>query len=305
MLFLASGCATRVDPTRPMSHDLPLSATDFAEIKEGSEQHKEVLDNHKFLENPQLLAYIENIGRRITSVSERPHLPYRFFVLDEEGVDMFSLGGGYIYLTRGMLEFVDSEAELAAVMAHEIAHVASGAHTPHLDSKMTKKEIFYKAIKVGIGAAAGAAGGLVGGPASNISSNAVDGIRNAAPDIRKQFEKPAELEADRRALGYLAKAGYDPRESAQFLDKLSTIKTADVVRYVYFLSSHPPYEERREAIREELDKLNLKKLTMNRYEERFTTIRFAMLHIDSMKTPATEVKIRAADPPPVPAAAAA
>ena len=189
-----------------------------------------------------------------------------------------------------MLEFVGSEAELAAVMAHEIAHVASGAHTPKVKSyKMTKKEIFMKAVQIGATAAAGAAGGMVGGgTAGSIASNAVDGVRAAMPEVRKYFQKEDELMADRKAVYYLTKANYDPRELERFLDKLSKININDVVRYTDFLNSHPPYFERRTELEKVLKEVNFKNQSFELRNERFVSIRMMTMHFDNVKTTASD-----------------
>ncbi len=292
-----AGCGvTHVDPYRPMSQNLPLSYADLAEIKDGSEKHEEVVKNHKFYRNPELEMYVSGIGYRLAAVSERPHLPYRFYILNDDKVDIFSLGGGYIYITRGMLEFVGSEAELAAVLAHEIAHVASGVHTPKVKSlKMTKKQIFMKAMQLGATAAAGAAGGIVGGGAAgNITSKAVDGVQTAMPEIRKYFQKEDELAADRKAVFYLIKANYDPRELGKFLDRVSKINVGDVVRYIDFLNSHPPYFERRAELEKVLGEVNFKDKSFELREERFVSIRMMTMHFDNVKTDSTEKLAQAA-----------
>ena len=283
--IIASGCLSRrVDPERPMSRDLPLSYVDIAEIKKGSEDHREVMKAQPLYHNPELEMYVAGIGYKIAAVSERPQLPYRFFIIDDERVDMFSVGGGYIYITKGLLQFVQSEAELAAALSHEISHVASGAHTPDVDRKMTKKQMFFQAVKLGAGAAAGAAAGGLGGPAERIAENALDGIKNSMPNIRKQFQKSEELLADRNAILYLVKANYDPRELEKFLDKISRIRIADVDRYIYFLNSHPPYEERRAAVKELLREINFGGRNFELRTERFASIRMMTMQFDNVNT---------------------
>ncbi|MBI4388092.1 MAG: M48 family metalloprotease [Candidatus Omnitrophica bacterium] len=297
-VIVLAGCVTRIDPTRPISKDLPLSYIDLVEIKKGAEEHKEVLKTYKFYNQTELDMYIATIGNRLVAISERPHLPYKFFVLADDRVDIFSVAGGYVYITRGMLEFVNSEAELAAVLAHEVAHVASGAHTPEIEGKLSKKQIFFKTVKLGAAAAAGAAGSIVGGPAGTVAEGAVGGMSDALPSIRKQFQKSEEIEADRKALTYLAKTNYDPRELARFLDKVSTIKISDVLTYINFLNSHPPYEERREEVKEILDDINFKNKNFEVREERFASIRTVTLHFDNIHTNTTEAiaQVIVADP---------
>ena len=285
VVYLTAGCATRqVDPSRPISRDLPLSYIDLAEIKIGAEQHQQVLKERKFYNQPELQQYVTSIGYRLASVSERPHLPYQFFILDDEHVDAFSFGGGYIYITKGLLEFVESEAELAAVLAHEIAHISAGVHTPTIERPITKKALFMKAISAGAGIAAGAAGGFIGGSAGGIASKSVDKVSSeVVPQIRKRFQKPEELVADQKAVLYLRKANYDPRELLKFLDKLSHIKITDIERYIEFLNAHPPYQERRELLEEMMGEINFKKSTFELRNERFVSIRTMTIELDQVK----------------------
>ena len=303
LICYLTGCATHIDPSRPISRDLPLSYIDLAEIKAGSEDHKKVLENYKFYNQPELTQYVTSIGYRLASVSERPHLPYQFFILDDNRVDMFSVGGGYIYVTKGLLEFVDSEAELAAVLAHEIAHVATGAHTPKVEQRPTKTQMFMRAMTMGAGAAAGVASGFVSGPAGKIASKSTDGImKEVIPEIRKQFKKSDELEADRRAVLYLREANYDPRELLRFLDKLSKIRILGIEQYINFLNAHPPYEERREVLKEMLGGIDFKDHSFTLRNERFVSIRMMTMHFDNVRTGATSEKIVQAasvDPKPV------
>lgn len=278
ILLVISGCATTVDPSRPISNTLPLSFNDLAEIREGYDQHLTIMKERKFFNEADLNQYIRTIGYRLTSASERPQLPYQFFVLDDSTVDIFSYGGGYIYVTRGLLDFVDSEAELAAVLAHEIAHVAAGAHTPGNQPTSTSGMIF-DAMRSG----AAAAGGAVGGPAGSVASSALgNGMEVMIPKIKRRFEKNEEIEADKKALLILLKANYDPRELAKFLGKLSNIKVYSIVPYLNYLNSHPPYEERREELIELLADINFKKRDLNKNEERYIAIRFMTMHADSV-----------------------
>ncbi len=294
--FLAAGCAAKhIDLTRPISRDLPLSYVDLAEIKLGAEQHREVLKKYKFFNQPQLEQYVTSVGYRLASVSERPHLPYQFFILDDENIDMFSLGGGYIYVTKGLLEFVDSEAELAAVLAHEVAHIAAGVHTPSIEHPMTNKEMFMKALTAGTGVAMGAAGSMVGGPAGKIASRSADKVvGEVVPEIRKRFKKSDELVADQKAVLYLQKAHYDPRELLKFLDKLSRIKILGIDRYIDFLNAHPPYEERRELLREMLANINFKQESYQLRGERFVSIRTMTMELDQVKTVASDAMTQTA-----------
>lgn len=275
MMFLLAGCATRVDPSRPISKDLPLSYIDLVEIKEAYGRHQNVLKGEKIYYQPELTVYLTSIGTKLVKASERPDLPYRFFVLDDDRVDLFSVGGGYVYVTKGMLQFIESEPELAAALSHEIAHVAAGAYTPEVERKKTKKEIFFQGVKAGVAAAAGAAGSMVGGPAGNIAEKAVDKASDVVPSVRKQFKKHEEIEADGRAVVYMVKVNYDPRELKRFLDKISKVEISEILRFIEYLSTHPPYEERREELEKSFAEMDLASKTFETGGDHFVTVRAA------------------------------
>jgi len=284
-LFLISSCSStikQVDRHRPISRDLPLSFADLAEIRVGSEEHAETVKQYRFYRNAELEQYLMSIGYRLASVSERPYLPYQFFIIDDDRINVFSAGGGYIYVTKGLLEFVDSEAELAAVLAHQIAHVAAGAHAVNVKAKRTKKSMFIKAMKVGAAAAAGAAGGMVGGPAGTVASQAIPGMKDVLPDIKDHFAIDEALLADRKAVLYMTKTNYDPRALLQFIDKLSRIDVQEIVRYIYLLNAHPPYQERRDQLEKMLREINFSKRTLHLYQDRYSSIRMMTMYFDSV-----------------------
>src|SRR5512134_392075 len=95
------------------------------EIQLGQEMDVQVRREMGVYNDPELQRYVESIGMRLAKASERPNLPWHFTVVDEPAVNAFALPGGYIYLTRGILPFLDNEAQLAGVLGHEIGHVTA------------------------------------------------------------------------------------------------------------------------------------------------------------------------------------
>src|SRR4029077_9353680 len=92
-----------------------------------------------------LAAYVDSVGRKVAAASEEPTLPWRFTVLDDPVVNAFAMPGGYIYVTRGLLAHMQSEAQLAGVLGHEIGHVTAR----HLDKQITPQQL----ASVGLGIA--------------------------------------------------------------------------------------------------------------------------------------------------------
>ncbi|MCZ6802367.1 MAG: M48 family metalloprotease [Proteobacteria bacterium] len=120
-LLLISSCA--VNPVTG-KQDLVL-LTENDEIALGRKTHLEVLKQYSIYENPALQKYVKNVGTKLASKSHRSNLIYRFTVLDSKEINAFALPGGYLYITRGLMAYLRSEAELAAVLGHEIGHVTA------------------------------------------------------------------------------------------------------------------------------------------------------------------------------------
>jgi predicted Zn-dependent protease len=95
------------------------------EIQMGQQAAQEVEQSIGFVEDPELQAYVAGIGKRMAAKSERPNLPWEFHVVNDAAVNAFALPGGFIYVTRGLLAHMNSEAELATVLGHEIGHVTA------------------------------------------------------------------------------------------------------------------------------------------------------------------------------------
>jgi len=122
LIFISiTGCA--VNPATG-GQDLVLMS-EQSEIALGRKTHKEILQQYSVYDNPELQAYVTGIGEDLAKNSHRNNLIYRFTVLDSKDVNAFALPGGYIYITRGLLAYLNSEAELAAVLGHEIGHVTA------------------------------------------------------------------------------------------------------------------------------------------------------------------------------------
>ena len=95
------------------------------EIQMGAQAHLDVLKEVAALDNPGLQAYVDVVGQRLAKLSHRPNLHWHFTVVDSPDVNAFALPGGYVYITRGLMAYLNSEAELAGVVGHEIGHVTA------------------------------------------------------------------------------------------------------------------------------------------------------------------------------------
>ena len=166
----------------------------------GQEEHEKVAASQAFYEDEELLAYVREIGARVAAVSHRPDLEYHFYIIDSPDINAFALPGGYVYVNRGLLTFMNTEAELAAVMAHEVGHITAR----HAVQQQARGAMAKTAATVGGFVTAVATGsGYVGSQISQVASIwAQTGLSG--------FGREDELEADSLGAEYITDAGYDP-----------------------------------------------------------------------------------------------
>lgn len=194
--LLVSGCA--VNPATGGANLVLMSESREKEI--GAEEHEKILASMPMYQDDELLAYVNEVGKRIAAVSHRPGLDYQFFVIDSPDINAMALPGGYVYVNRGLLTFMNSEAELAAVLAHEVGHITAR----HAVQQQARGALANAASAVGGLVTAVATGsGYVGSQISQVTSIwAQTGLSG--------FGREGELEADSLGAEYLLRAGYDP-----------------------------------------------------------------------------------------------
>jgi predicted Zn-dependent protease len=189
-VFLAN-CAT--NPVTGGQDFVMMSEAD--ELRLGQKASAEVGEEYKEYKDPELQRYLDRIGQKLARASHRPNIPYHFTVVDSPDINAFALPGGYVYVTRGILAYLDSEAELAAVVGHEIGHVTA-RHSVRQYSAATAAQI-------------GAS--VVGIVVPELGSGAAQGVIGTMSDaLLKGYGRDHELEADRLGAEYLARTGYDP-----------------------------------------------------------------------------------------------
>jgi predicted Zn-dependent protease len=189
-----------------------------------------------------LTAYVQEVGNRLAAVSDRPDLPYEFVVINDSIPNAWAMPGGKIAFNRGLLYELNSEAELAAVMGHEIVHAAA-----RHGAKSMERGILLQAgmIAVGIGAQNSDYGNLI-----------VGGSQLGAQLISSKYGRDAESESDYYGMLYMKKAGYDPAAAVTLQEtfvRLSEGKKSDFISGLF--ASHPPSPERVAANKATLTKL--------------------------------------------------
>jgi predicted Zn-dependent protease len=238
-LASGSGCATNPVTGRP---DFVLMSEE-EEIALGHQTQKEVLQTYRPYRDPALQAHIDQIGQEIAARSHRPDLAYHFTLLDSEEVNAFALPGGYVYITRGLLAYLDSDAELAAVLGHEIGHVtARHAVRQHSAETATRLGVTVASIFTPgyASAAAGSLAGVFGGA------------------LLSGYGRDHELEADRLGAEYLAQVGYDPDAMLDVIAVLKDQESFEIERareegrppkvYHGVFASHPSNDDRLQEV---------------------------------------------------------
>ncbi|RJX31183.1 MAG: peptidase M48 [Desulfurivibrio sp.] len=231
--FLLAGCAIN-----PVTGQRELSLVgQEQEIAIGSKQYEPArqMQGGDYLADPALAAYVNTVGQKLAAVSDRP-LPYEFKVLNNSTPNAWALPGGKIVVNRGLLLELNNEAELAAVISHEIVHAAAR----HGAKSMEKGMLLQGALLATSLATAG----------NDYAPLAVGGAQAAAALITQKYSREAELEADFYGMHYLSRAGYDPQSAVQLQQtfvRLSEGRDANWLEGLF--ASHPPSRERVEANR--------------------------------------------------------
>jgi predicted Zn-dependent protease len=198
------------------------------ELLLGRESDVQVAEEYGVVEQPELQSYIRSVGGKLAAVSHRPALEWRFTVVDSPVVNAFAIPGGYIYFTRGILAYLNTEAELAGVMGHEITHVTAR----HSVRQITRSQLTQ--LGLGVGSILSPTFGQFG----NIAESAL-GL------MFLRFSRDDEREADRIGVEYTARAGYDPRQVSNFFEVLRRMSEAEDRETIPgWLSTHPDPPER-------------------------------------------------------------
>jgi predicted Zn-dependent protease len=205
------------------------------EIAMGRDLSRQVEESSKLVTDPEINEYVNRIGQNLVRNSDS-RVPFTIKVLDSGEVNAFALPGGFFYVDSGLILAADSEAELAAVMAHEIAHVAAR----HATKNMTKQQIWNMASIPLM---------FIGGPAAYAIAEVAS---LAVPLGFLKFSRDAEREADMLGLQYDYAAGYDPQAFVQFFEKLKVEEKKKHSNIAKMFSTHPMNSERITAAQNEI-----------------------------------------------------
>ncbi len=233
LAFLASGCA--VNPVSGRSEVVLVSAEKEQEL--GAQVAEEVKTSMGLVNDPEIVAYVKTVGRRLAKHSPRKDVRYTFQIVDMGEPNAFALPGGYVYVSRGLLVLVNSEDELAGVMGHEIGHVA-GRHAV--------QRITRVAATSPLRIITGLAGAAVGVVAPDVGTAIADVGQAASALIIAPYSRDQEREADRVGQEIAASAGWNPEGLASMLESLGREEKlrSGEERQSSFFDTHPATGER-------------------------------------------------------------
>ena len=222
--ILAASCATNPVTGKNEFSLMPESE----EIRVGAEADKDLRAEMGVYNDPVLQQYVTGVGMRLAASGQRPNLPWHFAVVDEADVNAFALPGGYVYITRGLLAYLDTEAEMAGVLGHEIGHVnarhAAAGYTRQvtlIGGAVLTSILFPKATPYVAGGAAGLS------------------------ILFLKYDRNQELQADRLGAEYSARVGWSPMGMEGVLEVLTRLEAGSNSRGVpNWLSTHPRSDDR-------------------------------------------------------------
>ncbi len=244
--LLIGGCAIN-----PVTGEADLALiTEDQEIQQGRSYHPEIIKAYGYYDDPELQAYVDRVGQKLAAKSHRANLKFHFTVLDSSEINAFALPGGYVYVTRGIMAYLDSEAELAGVLGHEIGHV-----TARHSVRQQAGEFTSGLLGVLISAATGQAA------LGNLSQQLTTGLVRG-------YGREHELEADRLGAEYLYAVGFDPdnmlevigvlKDQEVYEQRLAKKENRPANTYHGVYSTHPQNDDRLKTVVRAAKKLSSK-----------------------------------------------
>lgn len=218
------------------------------ELAIGRQQHQLIVEQFGvYDEKPELNAMVDRIGRKVAAVSDRPNLPWTFTLLDTPMINAMALPGGYVYVTRGILERMNSEDELAGVIAHEISHVAAR----HSAQQMSQAQLAQLGMVLGA---------VVAGPAA---TQAYGGLAQLGAQLLFQrYSRQQETQADLLGTAYMTEAGFNPRGAENMLIALQRLDTGKANGIDQYFMDHPDPGKRVNEVRSRIAQLQQQQPTI-------------------------------------------
>ena len=237
VLITAMGCSTN-----PVTGQREFNiVSEGQEIAMGQQSHPQIIRQFGvYDEKPELNRLVERVGMQIARTSDRPNLPWTFTVLDTPMINAMALPGGYIYITRGMLERINSEDELAGVLGHEIAHVTAR----HAAQSISRSQLAQFGLMLG---------SIIAGPEATQAYGQLAEIGVGL--LFQRYSRAQETQADLVGTGYIAEAQFNPIGSQRMLMTLQRLDRGDSSPLDRYFQSHPDPAKRVRDVTSKLQEL--------------------------------------------------
>src|SRR3989454_11351243 len=193
LIALALCSCVRNPATGKMQLNLLSESQEIELGKQAKQEAEQTYGLYK--EKPELSQYIEGLGKRLSQESGRPNLPWSYEIVDDASVNAFALPGGPIFITRGILGYLNTEAQLAAVLGHETGHVAAR----HSANQMSKQQV----AQIGLG---------IGSVLSPTVASAAQAASAGLQLLFLKYSREDETQADELGFRFMTKVGYDPSQ---------------------------------------------------------------------------------------------
>jgi predicted Zn-dependent protease len=213
-----------------------LSLTVSEEEKLSQEMLTYIYGQYEFVDDPDIVEYVNKVGHRIVAALKEPLFNYKFDVINVDAYNAFAIPAGYIFINRGLLEAMENEDELAGILAHEIAHV----NARHISQKIERSK------RIGWASLAGAAAGILIGVAGGgeAAQALTTGSQAAGHAAQLSYSRDNEIQADQLGLIYLADAGYGGEGLLNILTKMRSQQWYDTNQVPTYLRTHPAIDDR-------------------------------------------------------------
>ena len=221
-LLVTMGCAT--NPVTGKRQFNIVSESQAAEL--GAQENKNVIEEFGvYNELPALNETVTRIGRKVAAASDRPNLPWTFTILDTPMINAMALPGGFVYVTRGILERMNSEDELAGVIAHEISHVSAR----HIEARLSQEQLAQFGLILG---------SIVAGPAASQTYGGL--VQLGTQLLFTKYSREQESQADLLGTAYMTEAGFNPEGARNMLLALKRLDSGkDTTGVDRYFIDHP------------------------------------------------------------------
>ncbi len=232
ILCLLAGSFSYAEYLRATGKDEMVLVSVEKEIAMGRSIARGAEEQYGLYPDPELQQRVNDIGQKLAKVSDRPALIYSFKVLHGEElekdarINAFAAPGGYIFIFKEMVDFVETDEALAAILAHEIAHICAKDGVMKLQSSLGTLGLQILAI------------------AGQTDRRTYVKSQVAIAQLMMQYSREAETRADERSVEYLRRAGYNPEVAITFMEKMLEKKMSDPIRRYHYFRSHPYVSER-------------------------------------------------------------